>query len=174
MSLKKEWNSPEVTAALYSNLAAGNCLGPSPPSSSAQIPSGVILLQSLGRLWEGLHTPERDRDFGVSSTPQVLYYDLVLDLEHIWRFRDQTHCFLPKQFTFENGWSGRKFMHGNSPGLWCFLLQTDFCSRDFLTWYNYHQKEIAWIKNGYFYAFGFAFSNIQVDISKVGNEHCRR
>lgn len=60
--------------------------------------------------------PERGRDFGVSSTPQVLDYDLAQDLENIWRFRGQTHCFLPKQLTFENGGSGQKLVHGNLPG----------------------------------------------------------
>lgn len=47
--------------------------------------------------------PERDRDFGVLSTPQFLYHGLVLDLENIWRFRDKTHYLLPKQFTFQHG-----------------------------------------------------------------------
>lgn len=50
--------------------------------------------------------PERDRDCGVSSTPQLLNHGLVLDLGNIWRFRDQTHFFLPKQLTFEYGGTG--------------------------------------------------------------------
>lgn len=89
---------------------------------------------SLDRLWVGLHMPERDRGCGGSPPPLLLYYGLVLDLENISRFRDQTHCFHLKQLDFEYGGTGWKVMHGKSPGLWPFLLQTDLCSQDILTW----------------------------------------
>lgn len=57
--------------------------------------------QCLGHLWVGL--PGRDRDFGVSSTLQLLYHGLALYLENIWRFRDQTYFILPKQLLFQHG-----------------------------------------------------------------------